>query len=139
MCGKLLVGAIPDKDGFVYATVDCSTAVSVPGDNDGDTVPDPIDTDDDGFSDTIELFVDTDHLDPCANTATANDEADDKWSPDWNDSQSVDLADVLQFKPRFGSSSSDAACSPRFDLNADAGIDLLDLLPLKLYFGDTCA
>jgi Zn-dependent metalloprotease/subtilisin-like proprotein convertase family protein len=131
---------VPDNDGFVYSTLDCSTTVSAPGDADGDTIPDTVDTDDDndGFSDTIELLVGTDHLDPCADTPTASDEADDRWPPDWDDSQSINILDVLQFKPRFGSSSSDAAYSPRFDLSADDSIDLLDLLPFKPYFGDTC-
>ncbi len=132
---------VPDKDGFVYSTIDCSSTISVPGDSDGDTVPDAIDTDDDddGFSDTVELLVGTDHLDACAHTPVAGDESDDRWPPDWDDSQSVNILDVLQFKPRFGSSSSDGAYSPRFDLNIDDSIDLLDILPFKPYFGDTCA
>ena len=125
--------AVPDNDGFVYSTVDCSTTASAPGDNDGDTVPDPIDTDDDndGFSDTVELLVGAEHLDPCADTRTRNDEADDKWPPDLNDDQTANILDIVQLKPpAFGSDSTDPDCSARRDLNPDSVINILDIVEM---------
>ncbi len=134
---------VPDSDGFVYSTIDCSTTVTVPGDNDGDTVPDPVDTDDDndGFGDTDELFIGTDHLDPCADTMTAEDEADDKWPPDFNDDQVVNLADVFQvLPPIFGSSSDDPLYSARSDLVPDGVINLGDVLQMfPPIFGTACS
>jgi len=135
--------AIPDNDGFVYSTIDCSTLVSPPGDNDGDTVPDPIDSDDDndGFSDAVELAVGTDHLDPCADTPTSDDEPDDKWPPDFDDSQIVNILDVGRvLPPSFGSTPAQPNYNARRDLEPDDVINILDVgRVLPPVFGTNCA
>jgi Zn-dependent metalloprotease len=136
--------AVPDNNGFVYSNVDCSAIVSSPGesDTDGDTILDTTDTDDDndGFSDTVELAVGTDHLIPCAETPTADDEADDKWPPDLNDDQTVNIVDIVQLTPpTFGSQSSDPAYSARIDFNPDGVINILDIAQMTPpVFGSSC-
>jgi Zn-dependent metalloprotease/subtilisin-like proprotein convertase family protein len=133
---------IPDKDGFVYSSLDCSTTVSPPGDNDGDTIPDPVDTDDDndGFSDTSELFIGTDQLSACADTPTPDDESIDKWPADFNDNQVSDIFDiVLLAPPFFGARSTDPNYSARKDFNGDGVIDLFDIVRLTPpIFGTHC-
>jgi hypothetical protein len=121
---------IPDKDGFVHSAVDCSTTVSVPGDSDGDTVPDPVDPDDDNddFRDADELSIGTDHLDSCADTPTADDEGDDKWPPDFHDNRTVNILDLDKvLPPYFGSTSAHPNCSARKDLIPNGIINILDM------------
>jgi hypothetical protein len=86
------------------------------------------------FRDTREaLSLGTDPARPCALTPTANDEPEpDAWPPDFNDSQSVSVTDVLAMKPVFGTSSA------RHDLNASGSVGVTDVLFLKPYFGSTC-
>ena len=139
---------VPDNDGFVYSTLDCSTTVSAPGDNDGDTVPDPVDSDDDndGYSDTDELSIGTDHFDSCADTPTADDEADDKWPPDFDDNQVINLTDLNKLLPpplgAWGSSPGNGPYNVRRDLVPDEVINLTDLnklMPPPLgAWGETC-
>ena len=133
---------VPDKDGFVYSSLDCSTMVSPPGDSDGDTIPDAVDPDDDndGFLDTSELFVGTDHLQACADTPAANDEAMDRWPADFNDDQVTDIFDiVLLTPPFFGASSAEANYSARKDFNGDGVVDLFDIVQLTPpRFGTSC-
>lgn len=89
----------------------------------------PGDPDCDGFTDTEEAFVGTDPLDPCANTAAANDEADDRWPADLDDNQTVNILDVLQLTPPvFNTSPPDPNYSTRKDLNGDGAINILDIL-----------
>ncbi|GAG43963.1 unnamed protein product, partial [marine sediment metagenome] len=105
------------------------------------------DPDCDGFPSTVpvgirgaETTIGTDPLDPCADTPDPNDEADDRWPPDWDDSQTVDLLDVLSFKPHYGATDpSDPKYDARYDLNTDGAINILDLLPFKPFFRLTCA
>jgi hypothetical protein len=96
------------------------------------------DTDGDGFTDAIENYIGTDPNLACGPSA---------WPPDFDDNQTVNLLDVLEFKPHYGSSvqnpdpNGDGIIDydPRYDLNADGSIDLLDLLPLKPSFKTSCA
>lgn len=91
------------------------------------------------FDDFIELFVGTNPLDPCANTTTANDEDDDKWPPDFNDDQTVNILDVVQgFKDRIDSCQGDPEYVARSDLNADTCITLDDVYIVQPYLGTQC-
>jgi hypothetical protein len=97
------------------------------------------DRDGDGFTDGEEAFMGTLPLDPCPDTLTVNDEDPDPWPPDWDDSQSVDLMDLLPFKPHYGAADpSDPLYEPRYDLNMDGGIHIPDLLPFKPFFNLSC-
>jgi hypothetical protein len=98
-----------------------------------------LDSDSDGFSDGKEVFIGTLPLDPCPDTLTFNDEDPDPWPPDWDDSQSVDLMDLLPFKPHYGAADpSDPLYEPRYDLNMDGAIHMFDLLPFKPFFNLSC-
>ena len=68
-------------------------------DTDLDAVGDACDIDDDsdGFSDVIEQHIGTDQLDKCANTATPNDEANDRWGADFDDNKTRNIADMGSF------------------------------------------
>lgn len=89
-----------------------------------------LDTDGDGFSDAVELFVATDPAAGCGPGA---------WPPDFNDDSNVSIADVLALAPGFGSATGDARYASRLDLNADGKISIADVLLLKPSFGTTCS
>ena len=109
-------------------------------DTDGDTTPNTSDTDDDndGFTDVIENWTGTNSLDRCADTTTPNNEWDDKWAPDADDSRSVNVLDILKFKPAFNSDPGDAAWRKRFDLDKSSSVTILDILKVKPHFGTAC-
>lgn len=90
------------------------------------------------FNDWIEVFVGTSPLDPCANTTTANDEADDKWPPDFNDDRVVDVTDALLIFARPLVCDDDPQYAQRFDLNADTCITIDDLYIFLGYFPSAC-
>jgi len=122
------------------------------------------DEDCDGFTSAIESFAGTDPLAACPATPTPNDEDPDAWPPDWDDSQTVDLADLLLtvdtdgdtipdlgFKKAYGTdmdgtpNEGGGVYHPRFDLNhansapgGDPDINLVDLLPFKQVFSMSC-
>jgi hypothetical protein len=123
------------------------------------------DYDGDTFSDELEaLFLGTDPAMACPLTSTANDEDPDPWPPDWDDTQTVDILDLLLtldtdadtipdlgFKKAFRTdmdgtpNEGGGVYHPRFDLDhstsAPGGspdINLLDLLPFKPFFRESC-
>ncbi len=139
-----------------------------PLDSDGDGMGDGCDPDDDDdslglgdafglfFRDEVEAFLvraeDPDGLDPldaCADTATANDEDDDKSGYDFDDNQSVDGSDVSLFAERFGTEKDVPApvgkqpYIERFDIYpTDTSlhkIDGSDVSVLGSYFGLSCS
>ncbi len=89
-----------------------------------------IDSDNDGFSDAIELFVGTDENLACGPVA---------WPPDFNDDQIVTISDVLALKPAFNSQSDDPNYDSRLDLSADGRITISDVLALRPVFNQSCA
>ncbi len=138
-----------------------------PLDSDGDGMGDGCDADDDDdslgmgdafglfFRDEVEAFLarpeDPDGLDPldaCADTATPDDEDDDKLGADFDDSQSVDGSDLFLFAERFGTEKDvppPVGKQPyieRFDIYpTDTSlhkIDGSDLFVLATYFGMSC-
>jgi hypothetical protein len=103
------------------------------------------DADCDGFPSTVtvgntgaETSIGTDPADACPDTSDPNDEADDKWPPDWDDTQTVNLMDLLPFKPHFNTTYPDPLYDVRYDLNTDNAINLMDLLPFKPFFNLSC-
>jgi len=87
------------------------------------------DSDCDGFTDTVELFVGTDWLDACADTPFFNDEEDDKWPLDTNDSQYINTFDTAAFIPVLNSVWPGPPYIQRLDLNANFVINTFDLVP----------
>jgi hypothetical protein len=99
-------------------------------DTDGDGVSDAcegIDGDNDGFSDNAETGIGTDPQDACGVNA---------WPPDFDDSQEVDISDVLALKMDFGGTVPPAAA--RLDITPDGMIDVSDALAVKPFFGAAC-
>jgi uncharacterized repeat protein (TIGR01451 family) len=84
------------------------------------------------WRDGVELRVGTSPVDRCANTATLNDEADDKWPPDFNDDQKNNVLDFALWKSDFPSLSK--PYNRRADLNADGVVNVLDFAIWKAYF-----
>ena len=83
----------------------------------------PGDDDCDGWTTADEGVLGTDPNDPCANTATANDEADDRWPPDFDDNQIVNIIDVLAFDLSVGGAIT---------------INIIDVLAMKPVFDESC-
>lgn len=104
-------------------------------DTDGDTIVDGNDDDDDndGFADDIELYLDTDHRSACA-----ADSSHQAWPADFDNDRVTNLLDVLRVKLAFSTNLGDPAFDKRSDLNADLGVDLIDVLAIKPHFGDRC-
>jgi hypothetical protein len=98
------------------------------------------DADGDGFSNGGEAFMGTDPLVACPATGAARDEEPDQWPPDVDDNQRVNLWDLLPFKQHFGAMDpTDPVYNPRYDLNADERINIVDVLRMKPFFGLSCA
>jgi len=113
-------------------------------DTDNDGIPDYLDEDDDndGFSDEVELYIGTDPLDACPDVIGSpglcpgsDCDGDDAWPPDLNVDRSVDILDVLKFKPVINKPE---AYNKRYDLNADGDIDILDVLLMKPCIMTSC-
>jgi len=86
------------------------------------------------------VYVGTDPLDPCANTATANDEADDKWPPDFNDDRYVGVATdiALGFSGKLGYCEGQQGYYQRSDLDADTCVDMDDYNIAYAFLGFSC-
>ncbi len=115
-----------------------ATATPIPGaDSDADSLGlgDPL-----WFRDEIELFIGTDPLDPCADTATPDDEADDKLAVDLNDDQAIGVLDRALLVSQLLS----GTYRQRYDLNADGVLAIQDRAIVVLYvlnfqpLGGTC-
>jgi hypothetical protein len=67
-------------------------------------------------------------------------EADDKWPPDFDDNQVVNVLDLNEvLPPHFGMTSSSPGWDPRHDLVVDGVINILDVnMTLPPFFGQTC-
>jgi hypothetical protein len=105
----------------------------------GGSCPGP-DNDGDEFADHEERFVGTDPEDPCADTASADDEGDDKWPADFDDNQVINISDVFEvLPPVFGSSPGNPSYAPRADLVPDSVINISDVFKLlPPVFGSSC-
>ena len=95
------------------------------------------DGDCDFWTDADEGIIGTDPNDPCANTPAANDEADDRWPPDFDDNKTINIVDVLKLKPVFGGP---VAGNERYDLATGGGatINIVDVLKMKPVFNKSC-
>jgi hypothetical protein len=103
-------------------------------DTDGDRLGDACDDDDDGdgWTDVDENAIGTDALDRCTDEAGDL----DAWPPDINQDTSVNILDVLLYKPRLQQG---AAYDRRYDLNTDGRVNILDPLLYKQVLGMSCA
>jgi len=96
------------------------------------------DADCDSFLDAIEAFVGTDSTDSCANTASANDEVDDRWPADTDDNQFINTFDVVPFIPALNSVAPGPPYVARLDLNANSAINVFDVVPFIQLLNEAC-
>ena len=74
----------------------------------------------------------------CANTAAANDEADDRWPADTNDNQIVNTFDVVPYIAALNSVAPNPPYFARLDLNASGDINTFDLVPFIQLLNEAC-
>jgi uncharacterized protein YkwD len=89
----------------------------------------PDDSDCDGFTNSMELFIGTDPNRSCGPGA---------WPPDINGDGVISLSDVLLYATFFNSTNGAQAYSARYDLNADGRISLADVLAMAPFFNKSC-
>jgi hypothetical protein len=137
-----------DLDGVPEGTDNCTFAANADqNDNDGDGPGDAcdgydydgVDSEGDGWTDALEVYLGTDPADGCNADTMANNESPDAWPPDFNDDRTVDIVDVLALKPVFGTVEGEPGYSARFDLNASGTTNITEALALRDSFGDSCA
>lgn len=112
-------------------TPDCTENV----DSDGDSILNPADSDDDNdtYPDITEHELGMDSLKACPSSITHY-----ARPPDTNNNKSVDIIDVLQFKPYILSNLGEPRFNKRFDLNASNTVDIIDVLRMKPDFLTSC-
>jgi hypothetical protein len=88
-----------------------------------------LDSDHDGFPDSVEAFLGTDPTQACGPNS---------WPPDLNNDGKVTLSDVLAYSPSFNSAVTSTSYDARLDLNDDGRVNLSDVLGLSPYFNKAC-
>jgi CSLREA domain-containing protein len=145
-CGDALADADADQ------LADCVDLCPTERDCDGDSNLPPAYTDckgpcPGGFNrDYVEAWVGTSLTNRCADTGgispppgSIDDEADDKWPPDFNDDRNVNALDFPRWRAYFPDPSPlNSPAAQRSDLNADNNISMLDFAAWKPYFTSTC-
>ncbi|MCH7952758.1 MAG: hypothetical protein IIC25_02610, partial [Chloroflexi bacterium] len=125
-----------DADGDTLGDA-CDQCPTVPSYNGGWSVP-PGDDDCDGFTTELENFVGTDPLGSCANTSTANDEADDQWPVDMTDDQRANTLDIAKYVPVLNSFAPGPPYTARLDLTMNGIVNTLDIAPFVPALNTTC-
>jgi len=99
-------------------------------------VPEPLDSDSDGFTDAVELYLGTDPLDACPDNDT-----DDAWPLDMNKDTFATMADVFKYAGRIGSTGGPPP-SPnwlkRLDLDMNNFITMADVFKYSGKIGSKC-
>jgi hypothetical protein len=137
-------GVDQDNDGVAD---DCAALnVDPDGDMDGDGASNWEDLDSDGDNtiafenglaglNTVEIWVGTSPFDACPDTATAQDEVDDKVVPDFNNDRRVNVLDFALWRVYFPDATPlNTPAARRSDLNADGSVNALDFGVWKGYF-----
>lgn len=87
-----------------------------------------VDSDADGYTDAMELCVDTDIYDDCP-----DDLSDDAWPPDTNHDKKVDVLDMILFGPPMS-----GPYDWRYDFNNDGEVNLTDIDVYTTAHGTVC-
>ena len=110
--------AIPDNDGFVYSSVDCSTVISAGAgaDDDGD-----------GFSAAVETYVGTNSLAPCGNAGWPADLLSE--GPSANRLDLQDVGSYVAPLPHLNTSPGETWFDRRWDIVPGAGafVDVINI------------
>jgi Thrombospondin type 3 repeat/Bacterial TSP3 repeat len=93
------------------------------------------DSDGDGFSDALELYVGSNPMQRCAATTIRNDEAQNSTPFDLDNNRVVNGQDLAMFAPVFGKVGPNLPFKREFDVNMDNRINGQDLLKFAPYFG----
>lgn len=95
-----------------------------------------VDSDGDGYDDTLESYLGTDPLSNCPTTSGT-----DAWPPDVDRDGFVWTLDVVQLTPpTYGARAGGGAFSTRYDFNADGMIGALDAVQIQEpMLGSTCS
>ena len=92
-----------------------------------------VDSDHDGFPDTVEQYMGTDPTKACSLPGNIN-----AWPPDFNNDGKVGFADLVLFAQHYNTKVGDANYNKRFDLDADGKIGFSDLAIFGTYYNKTC-
>lgn len=94
----------------------------------------PADTDDDGFSDEIELAIGTDPNSACSTTSGT-----DAWPPDVDKNGVVNISDIFLVAGSFGHNSQDADWDlyKRYDLDTNGAVSMSDIFIVAGFFGQS--
>ncbi len=96
------------------------------------------DTDCDGFARGHEAYGYYLAARHCAATSTPGDEEFDSWPTDNDDNRWTNLSDVSRIANSYNTSLGSPLYQPRFDVNADAIINLADLVRFSPFYNKTC-
>jgi hypothetical protein len=126
-----------DGDGVPDSVDNCPTTKNADqkdfnGDGKGDACQD---SDGDGFSDQLELYVGTNANQRCPATTTRNDEPVGATPFDLDNNRVVNGSDLLMYSPVFGSIGPNPPFNRRFDVNMDNKINGSDFLKFAPVFG----
>jgi len=125
-----------DGDGVPDASDNCPSVYNpTQTDTDGDGLGDACDDDDDDddFTDAAENYMGTDPSDSCPNGP-----AHDAWPPDTSRDTEVDIVDVLLSKPAMGSHMGEPSYDPRFDVDTNGTVNVVDTLLFKPFIRLHC-
>ena len=97
-----------------------------------------VDTDGDGWTDEVELFIGTLPNQKCSTTMVANDEDPDAYPPDTTDSRGVNTQDIGKFVPHLNSHDGDGRYRNRYDFTMDGRVNTIDIAKYIPILGTVC-
>jgi hypothetical protein len=98
----------------------------------------PGDTDCDGFTRGHESYSYSLASRRCAATTSPNDEAYDSWPTDNDDNGLTNLPDVIRMASSYNAYAGDPNYDKRYDINADGGVNLADIIRFGPFFNKNC-
>lgn len=99
----------------------------------------PLDSDCDGWTDGLELYMGTNPFSDCAATLIANDEDPDPNPIDTNDDRRLNTVDAIAYFGHLNSILGDWEYDARLDLNVNGVVSTLDMIPLAVGLNTTCS